>query len=117
MAYDNTNTGFMARSERKRNDKDPDFSGSIEVGNPSVQFWLAGWINEGKAGSKMEGKRYFSLKFTPKDAPRAAAPRDDDDTPTPIQSAPIETPPIPYRPPAVAKSQVDRELDEETIPF
>lgn len=85
----------MARNDRKRNEKDPDFSGSIELGDPPVHWWLASWINEGKPGSKMEGKRYFSLKFTPKDAPRAAvAPRDDDMAPTPVPAAPPPKPPV-----------------------
>ena len=119
MAYDNNFTGFLARNERKSKPTDPDFSGSMEVAG--IQYWLAGWTQEGKPGGKMEGKRFFSLKLTPKDAPRAAvAPRDDDMAPTPVAGAPKhETPPIPYREtkPAAPLSQVEKELDSADAPF
>jgi hypothetical protein len=71
--YDNTNSGILARNERKTTDKHPDFSGSLNVAG--VDYWLPGWVNAGRAGSKMEGKKYFSLKVTPKDAPASSAPR------------------------------------------
>lgn len=73
MPYDNTNSGILARNDRKQQDGHPDFSGSINV--EGVEYWLSGWTKEGKAGSKLEGKRYFSLSLKPKDvaAPAAAA--------------------------------------------
>jgi hypothetical protein len=71
--YDNTNSGILARNDRKTTDKHPDFSGSLNVAG--TDYWLSGWVNEGRAGSKMEGKKYFSLKVTPKDAPASSAPR------------------------------------------
>lgn len=65
MAYDNTNTGILARNENRKTDKHPEFTGSINVGG--VDYWLSAWVNEGKPGGKMEGKKYFSLKVNPKE--------------------------------------------------
>lgn len=73
MPYDNTNSGILARNDRKQQDSHPDFSGSINI--EGVEYWLSGWTKEGKPGSKLEGKRYFSLSVKPKDAaPPAASP-------------------------------------------
>ena len=95
MAYDNTNTGMLARNERKEKDKHPDYRGSINV--EGREYWLSGWLKEGKSGGKMEGKKFFSLSVEPKTptaAPAAApapaparqssrstAPQQDDDIP------------------------------------
>jgi len=65
MQYDNTNSGMMARNERRTTDKHPEFSGSINV--DGVDYWLSAWVNEGKAGGKMEGKKYFSIKLSRKE--------------------------------------------------
>ena len=65
MEYDNTNSGMMARNERRTTDKHPEFSGSLNV--EGTDFWLSAWVNEGKAGGKMEGKKYFSIKLTRKE--------------------------------------------------
>lgn len=70
MTYDNTNTGMLARNERKDKETHPDFTGTINV--DGVEFWLSGWTREGKPGSKMEGKRYFSLAVKPKEERQAA---------------------------------------------
>ena len=66
MTYDNTNTGFFARNEKKETEKHPDFTGFVNV--EGTEYWLDGWIREGKEGGKMEGKKYFSLVLKPKDA-------------------------------------------------
>lgn len=89
MAFDNTNSGILARNDRKQQDNHPDFSGSINI--EGVDYWLSGWTKEGKAGSKFEGERYLSLAAKPKEvaapapaarpAPRSAAPAKDDDIP------------------------------------
>ena len=71
MAYDNTNSGILARNDRKEQDNHPDFTGTINV--DGVDYWLSGWTKEGKEGSKMEGRKFFSLSVKPKDAPKAAA--------------------------------------------
>lgn len=66
MAYDNTNSGMLARNERKEKDTHPDFTGTLNV--DGVDYWLSAWVNEGKAGGKMEGKKYFSIKINRKDS-------------------------------------------------
>lgn len=71
MAYDNTNSGILSRNERKEQDNHPDFTGVINVNG--VDYWLSGWTKEGKEGSKMQGRKFFSLSVKPKDAPREAA--------------------------------------------
>jgi hypothetical protein len=65
MAYDNTNSGMMARNENRKTDKQSEFSGSINV--EGVDYWLSAWVNEGKPGGKMEGRKYFSIKINRKE--------------------------------------------------
>jgi len=65
MAYDNTNSGMIARSENRKTDSHPEFTGSLNV--EGVDYWVSAWVNEGKPGGKMEGKKYFSLKINRKD--------------------------------------------------
>lgn len=72
MAYDNTNTGMLARNERKEKDTHPDYRGSINI--EGREFWLSGWLKEGKPGGKMEGKKFFSLSVEPKEAQPAPTP-------------------------------------------
>jgi hypothetical protein len=71
--YDNSNSGILARNERKEKDTHPDFTGTLNV--DGVDYWLSGWTKEGKPGSKMEGKRFFSLAVKPKEAQQAAPQR------------------------------------------
>ena len=78
MAYDNTNTGILSRNDRKEQPNHPDFRGSINV--DGVDYWLSGWIKEGKDGGKMEGRKFFSLSVEPKQ-PRADQPRTRAETP------------------------------------
>lgn len=70
MSFDNTNSGILARNERKAQPNHPDFTGTINVAG--VDYWLSAWTKDGKPGSKMDGKRFFSLSVKPKDAPAAA---------------------------------------------
>ena len=63
--YDNTNTGLLARNERKESENHPDLTGSINVGGK--EYWLSAWSKRGKSG-KLEGKPFFSLAVKPKDA-------------------------------------------------
>ena len=69
-SFDNTNSGILARNERKAQPNHPDFTGTINVAG--VDYWLSGWTKEGKPGSKMDGKRFFSLSVKPKESPAAA---------------------------------------------
>jgi len=68
--YDNTNSGMMLRNENRTKDTQPEFTGSINI--EGREFWLSAWVNTGKPGSKIDGKRYFSIKVNPKDAPSNA---------------------------------------------
>jgi hypothetical protein len=64
MSYDNTNSGMLAKNERKQQDNHPDYTGTINVAG--VDYWLSGWLKEGKPGSKMAGNKFFSLSVKPK---------------------------------------------------
>ena len=66
MSYDNTNSGMLARNDRKEKDTHPDFKGSINV--DGKDYWLSAWVKEGKEGGKMAGKKFFSLSVSPKSA-------------------------------------------------
>ena len=79
MAYDNTNSGLLARNRRKDKDTHPDYSGSVNV--DGVEYWLSGWLKVGRDGSKMAGEKFFSLSLRRKDGQSAA-------TPTPTVPAP-----------------------------
>ena len=68
--YDNNNSGMMARNDRRTTDKHPEFTGTITV--DGRDYWISAWVNEGREGSKMEGKKYFSIKVNPKDLPASA---------------------------------------------
>jgi hypothetical protein len=72
MSYDNSNSGMLARNDKKETETHPDFKGSINV--DGVEYWLSAWVREGKPGGKMEGRKFFSLSVSPKEqsAPKAA---------------------------------------------
>ncbi len=71
MAYDNKNSGMLARNERKQQPNHPDYTGTLDV--DGKQFWLSAWIKEGGPQSKMAGKKFFSIAVKPKDAAPATA--------------------------------------------
>ena len=85
--YDNTNTGMLSRNDRKETEKHPDFKGFCDI--EGREMWISGWIREAGPQSKTPGRKFFSLRFEPKNPPaQAAAPAtggpqsfDDDDIP------------------------------------
>ena len=70
MAYDNTNSGLLAKNDKQGNDSRPDYRGSINV--DGTEYWLSAWIKTGRDGTKLAGQEYMSLSAQPKDAPAAA---------------------------------------------
>lgn len=73
MSYDNTNTGMLAKNDRKQKETHPDYRGTINI--EGVEYWLSGWLKTGKEGGKLAGQKFFSLSVQPKDAAPAAAPK------------------------------------------
>jgi len=66
MAYDNTNSGMLAKNERMREGKkDPEYTGFVNI--DGKEYWLKAWVKKGREGSRMEGKSFFSLSLDPKD--------------------------------------------------
>ena len=74
---------MLARNDRKEKDTHPDYTGRINVAG--VDYWLSAWVKEGKAGGKMEGRKFFSLAVRPIEGQQAAparpAPDFDDEIP------------------------------------
>jgi hypothetical protein len=89
--YDNTNTGMLSRNDRQEpGSKQPDFKGFCDI--EGTEYWISGWTREAGPNSKNPGRKFFSLRFEPKNplaqaaAPATggqapAAPYDDSDLP------------------------------------
>jgi hypothetical protein len=80
--FDNTNHGALFRNDEKRDEKDRDYAGTLNV--DGKEYWVSGWARTPKKG----GQKFLSLSIKPKDAPQtvdnkpkakeaAAAPFDD----------------------------------------
>lgn len=69
--YDNTNSGILCKNDRKEQPNHPDYNGSVNV--DGVEYWLSAWVKDGKPGSKMAGRKFFSLSLKPKDADRSSS--------------------------------------------
>jgi hypothetical protein len=72
--YDNNNRGVLFKNDRKSQDSQPDYKGSINVNGQ--ELWLSAWIKSGQKG------KFMSLSVTPKEAQQAAP------APTQRRSAP-----------------------------
>ena len=60
MTYDNTNRGVLFRNEDKKENRDPDYRGNINI--DGKEFWLDAWINT----AKKDGRKFMSLRVKPK---------------------------------------------------
>jgi hypothetical protein len=84
MAYDNSNSGLLAKNDRKEKDTHPDYRGSINI--DGQEYWLSAWVKTGREGTKLEGQKYFSLSVQPKEEQtqrRAPAPQPSRQAPPP----------------------------------
>jgi hypothetical protein len=53
--YDNTNSGFIGKNQKKETDKHPDITGYINVTEPG-EYWLSGWKNAKGYGLRLKKK-------------------------------------------------------------
>lgn len=63
------NSGVLFKSDKKGNDRAPDYKGSMMVNG--TDYWLSAWIKEGKNG------KFMGLALSPKDdqPPAKSTPR------------------------------------------
>ena len=62
------NSGVLFRSDKKENERSPDYKGNITVGGQD--YWLSAWIKEGKSGKFMGLAVSPKEDYQPKQAPK-----------------------------------------------
>ena len=65
------NSGVLFRSDKKENDRAPDYKGNITVGGQD--YWLSAWIKECKSGKFMGLAVSPKEEYQPKQAPKKAS--------------------------------------------
>jgi hypothetical protein len=70
------NSGVLFRSDKKDNDRAPDYKGNITVNGQD--YWLSAWIKEGKSGKFMGLAVSPKEDYQPKQAPKKASFADED---------------------------------------
>ena len=70
------NSGVLFRSDKKDNDRAPDYKGNITVGGQD--YWLSAWIKEGKSGKFMGLAVSPKEDYQPKQAPKKTSFEDED---------------------------------------
>jgi hypothetical protein len=73
------NSGVLFRSDKKDNDRAPDYKGNITVNGQD--YWLSAWIKEGKSGKFMGLAVSPKEDYQPKQAPKKSSFDDLDSLP------------------------------------
>ena len=63
---ENDNSGALFKNDRKEQEKQPDYKGSLTVNG--AEYWISAWLNESKNGQK-----YMGLKVNLKEQQQAPA--------------------------------------------
>lgn len=79
MAYDNTNSGFMGKNDRKEKDSHPDIKGSINI--EGKEYWLSGWKNSKGYGLKIKPKEHAAAKTAKQQVAKATDGFEDSEIP------------------------------------
>lgn len=61
--YDDRNRGTLFKNEKKKGDRDPTATGTLDV--DGVPYWISAWTNT----SKKTGDKFWSLSIRRKDEP------------------------------------------------